>query len=170
MLFQTGLHYLQRVESRYSWWRFPDDLRIPRVGWRDGELQTILLDNHWRDWDSNSGELVVANLQHTNPPSPGMTSVAQQEHQIRALVTHADAVKRLIRSMTEGNARICIVPTLSEGADNTFTIRLAIRCETADVEGADEFRLLWERIIGRAAGTLLETIGVSIETEIRGVA
>ena len=88
-------------------------------------------------------------------------------HQIRALVTNAAAVKRLIRSIDEGKARICIVPTISEGPESTLSINLGLHCETADVEGADEFRHLWEGVVRRVTEDFVERVAISIESEIR---
>lgn len=153
------------MESRYDTWRSDEDYRIPRVGWKNGEVQTIRLDNHWPEWDSNCGELVVADLRDSLASSAIDTTT--HVHQIRALVTDAAAVKQLLRSIDEGKSRICIVPTLSEGADNTLSINLNLHCETADVEGADEFRRFWKGIIRRSADAFVERIGCSIETEIR---
>lgn len=163
----NDLRYAQMVEPRYSSWRAADDYRIPRVGWQNGELQTIQLDNHWPEWDNKSGELVVANLALSLPAPSTVSDADPPVHQIRALVTDAEAVKTLIKSMDEGNAKLCIVPTLTEGAEHTLSINLAFHCETGDVEGADQFRRLWEGVMQRAAVTLLERIGISIETEIR---
>ena len=111
--------------------------------------------------------MVVANLRLTDPAPPSDTDSPSLGHQIRALVTDAEAVKTLLRSMDGGEARIIITPTITEGADSTLSIDLAFRCETADVEGADEFRRLWEGVIQRSAQFFPEGLGLSIEKEIR---
>ena len=108
---------------------------------------------------------MVANLGLNDLPSSNDAVIPA--HQIRALVTDAAAIKRLIRSIDEGHARGCIVPTISEGAESTLSINLGVHCETADVEGADEFRQFWEGVIGRAGDAFVERIGISIEREIR---
>ena len=162
------LYDLQLVEPRYMCWRSDSDYRIPRVDWRDGKMQIIRLENHWPQWDSTSGEIVVADMRLAEPPqSAHAENTSSTVHQIRALVTDAEPVNVLLRSMDEGDVRIVMIPRVTQGPDNTLSIDLAFRCDAADVDGANDFRRLWGGIIQRAADNLMKELSVGIEQEIR---
>ena len=64
------------------------------------------------------------------------------------------------------DATICDT-ILSQGPEDTLSIELAMHCETADVDGSDEFGRLWDGIMHRVAPVFFERLGISIETEIR---
>lgn len=129
-------------------------------------MHTIRLANHWPEWSSRSGEMVVANLCLAERPH-SEDAYSSVQHQIRALVTDAEPIKTLLRSIEEGNARISIIPQLTRRPDNTLSIDVTFKVDAADVDGADDFRHLWNGIIRRAAEDLVKDLRVGIEHEIR---
>ena len=100
------MYDLQLVEPRYRCWRSENDYRIPRVDWRDGEMQIIRLENHWPEWDSGSEEIVVADMRLAGTPHSVHADNSSTVHQIRALVTDAEPVNVLMRSMDKGDVQI----------------------------------------------------------------